>query len=69
MKNHFPIYLSFFLLFIANLSLGQNIVINEIMSNNENIISDEDGDFSDWSADLEDAPSNRKSLNIEWVGN
>lgn len=27
------------------------------------------GDFSDWSADLEDAPSNRKSLNIEWVGN
>jgi hypothetical protein len=26
------------------------------------------GDFSDWSADLEDATSNVKPLNIEWVG-
>lgn len=25
------------------------------------------GDFSDWSADLEDAPSDAKPLNIEWV--
>lgn len=37
-----------FFIFTINFSLGQNIVINEIMSENDNIITDEDNDFSDW---------------------
>ena len=27
---------------------GQNIVINELMSSNQTVLADEDGDFSDW---------------------
>ena len=39
-----------FVTFVFNyMAFGQyNIVINEIMSDNETIITDEDGDYSDW---------------------
>lgn len=36
------------LLFCNVFSFGQSVVVNEIMSSNDNVISDDDGDYSDW---------------------
>ncbi len=44
---HFILLLLSLLFFIGS-SYGQEVVINEIMSNNESDIQDEDGDYSDW---------------------
>jgi len=45
MKN---ITLSFFLLFVMNTIFGQTLVINEVVSSNTFVITDEDGDYQDW---------------------
>ena len=37
-----------FLIIIIGKIYSQNVFINEIMSNNESVIQDEDGDYSDW---------------------
>ena len=44
-SNYF--YLGVFLS-LASILSAQNLYINEVMSSNKSIISDEDGDFSDW---------------------
>ena len=46
LKTYIIVFLTF-LLFQTNI-FGQNIVINEFMSDNESVLQDEDGDFSDW---------------------
>lgn len=46
MKNFKEIIL--FISIISSLSIAQQPVINELMSSNNSIIFDEDGDFSDW---------------------
>lgn len=47
------------------MSLGQSIIINEMMSLNEMTISDEDGDFSDW---IELYNNGTSSINLEGYG-
>lgn len=58
---HFYLILILGFFIIPNISLGQNIFINEIMSNNDNIIIDEDGDFSDW---IELYNPNNQNINL-----
>jgi len=38
----------FFIIFILQTSLSQDLIINESMSKNNNAIYDEDGDTPDW---------------------
>lgn len=42
----FSVYFIFF--FHGNVFYGQDVVINEIMASNDDILDDQDGDFSDW---------------------
>jgi len=48
MKHLLIISITAFICLFSTLSVGQNIVINEIMSDNNNTIQDIDGDYSDW---------------------
>ncbi len=47
-KRSACVVLSTTMLFLSFLSFSQSVVINEIMSDNESVIADEDGSFSDW---------------------
>ena len=38
----------FFIAFILQISLSQDLIINESMSKNNNAVYDEDGDTPDW---------------------
>jgi len=42
------IILLLFNLILVSVAVGQDIIINEFMSDNESTIADEDGDYSDW---------------------
>ncbi|PWH82963.1 CotH kinase family protein [Brumimicrobium oceani] len=49
-ENYFKLYLSFFtiLFFSSQVALAQDVAINEVMSSNNTVIDDEDGDYEDW---------------------
>lgn len=47
--NQFPVFLSVFLsAFFVTSGMAQELYLNEIMSSNDSVIADEDGDFQDW---------------------
>ena len=52
-------YLGIALLLIGGICQAQDIYLNEIMSANVSIITDEDGDFPDW-IELFNADTNRQ---------
>jgi hypothetical protein len=62
MKN---ITLSFFLLFVMNTIFGQTLAINEVVSSNTFVITDEDGDYQDW---IELYFSGSEPLNLQGYG-
>ena len=47
-KSFHFVVLSFFIVCFCENIFAQQVLINELMSSNSNIISDEDGDYSDW---------------------
>ncbi len=63
-RNSRYLYCGLFLLLPWNL-IAQNIYINEVMSSNETILTDEDGDFPDWIELYNTADS---SINLEGYG-
>jgi len=60
-------YLNFGLVFLLLpwIGAGQNVCINEVMSSNETIIADEDGDYSDW---IELYNAGDSTINLEGYG-
>lgn len=45
----FPVFLSVFLsVFFATGGMAQELYLNEVMSSNDSVIADEDGDYQDW---------------------
>ena len=58
------IYFGLFLL-LPWILIAQTININEVMSSNETILSDEDGDFSDW---IELYNNGDSAINLEGYG-
>ncbi|GAB3647337.1 hypothetical protein GCM10028791_09150 [Echinicola sediminis] len=65
-KREQRLIVAFFLLFLAtNFSSAQNLVINEIMSSNENTHKDQEGEFNDW---IELYNATDKPVNLEGYG-
>ena len=43
-----PVLFLVMCLMITNISIGQEIVINEFLARNDTTVSDQDGEFDDW---------------------
>ncbi len=65
MKRKFYLFYLVLFLLMPRILVAQNICINEVMSSNGSIISDENGDFPDW---IELFNSSDSSFNLEGCG-